>query len=233
MDAILCERRTYSDRPFTHTHSYSQLVLPIQGVLSVAINQTTTADRQNVIFIPPAVLHSFYSNTSNQFIVFDAPAAFLPKGMGNAPRFYPLDGRWQAVRSLLLEEVGSEPTVNQRLTDLFRYISGLLNEEKVFLSLEYIRNNFDKPITISQLAKIEHFNPTYYVEWFKRQFGTSPIAYIRKLRLDKAQELLQNTDYTLMQIAYQIGYENQSTLTRLFQQEIGITPRQFRQQYRK
>jgi hypothetical protein len=47
-------------------------------------------------------------NDSNQFIVFDAPAAFLPKGMGNVPRFYPLDGRWQAVRSLLLEEVGSE-----------------------------------------------------------------------------------------------------------------------------
>jgi AraC-like DNA-binding protein len=40
------------------------------------------------------------------------------------------------------------------------------------------------------------------------------------LRLGKAQELLQNTDYTIMQIAYQIGYENQSTLTRLFQQEI-------------
>lgn len=233
MDGILCERRTYSNRPFTHTHSYSQLVLPIHGALSVAVNQATATDWQNVIFIPPEASHSFYSKASNQFIVFDAPAAFLPKGMGAAARFYPLDGRWQAVRSLLLEEVGSEPTTSQRLTDLFRYISGLLNEDKSSLSLEYIRNNFDKPITIPQLAKIEHFNPTYYVEWFKRQFGTSPIAYIRKLRLGKAQELLQNTDYTIMQIAYQIGYENQSTLTRLFQQEIGITPRQFRQQYRK
>jgi AraC-like DNA-binding protein len=197
------------------------------------VNQATAEVEQNVIFIPTETSHSFYSKASNQFIVFDAPASFIPRGMGQSTRLYPLDRRWQAVKALLLEEVGDEPATSQRLTDLFRYISGLLNEEKCSPSFDYIRNNFDKPITVPQLAKMEHFNPTYFVEWFKRKFGTSPISYIRELRLGRAQELLVSSDYSIMQIACQIGYENQSTLTRLFQKELGITPREYREKYRK
>lgn len=233
MEAIVCERRTYADKPFTHAHSYSQLVIPIHGVLSVSVGQATTEERQNVIYIPPGSSHSFYAKAANQFFVFDAPGFYLPKGMGESARFCGLNGRWQAVRSLLFEEVGSEPASSPRLADLFRYISGLLNEDNCSASLNYIMNHFDKQVTVRQLAEIEHFNPTYYVEWFKRSFGTSPIAYIRELRLNKAKELLANTSYTIMQIAQQIGYENQATLTRLFQKEIGMTPGAYRQKCRK
>ncbi len=232
MGTILCERRTYADKPFTHAHSYSQLVIPVYGSLTVSVGQTTTEEGQNVIFIPPQSAHSFYAKASNQFFVFDVPMFYLPKGTGEAAQFYQLKGRWLAVRSLLFEEVGSEPASGQRLADLFRYISGLLNDDKCFPSFDYIKNNFEKPITIHQLAEIEHFNPTYYVEWFKLRFGTSPISYIRELRLNKAQELLINSSYTLMQIAQQVGYENQATLTRLFQKEIGMTPGAYRKKCR-
>jgi AraC-like DNA-binding protein len=233
VDAILCERRRYVDKPFTHAHFYGQLIIPIYGSLIVSVCQKASGEEENVIFIPPGCTHSFYAKTSNQFFVFDIPVFYLPKEIGEVTRSYQFNGRWQAVRSLLFEEVGSMPVTNQRLADLFRYISGLLNEEQTSTSFDYIGKNFDKPITVQQLAQMEHFNPTYYVEWFKQRFGTSPISYMRGLRLVKAKELLANTHYTVMQIAQQIGYENQATLTRLFQKEIGMTPRAYRKQYRK
>lgn len=233
MDAILCERRRYVDKPFTHAHFYGQLIIPIYGSLIVSVCQKISGEGENVIFIPPGCTHSFYAKASNQFFVFDIPVFYLPKEIGEVTRSYQFNGRWQAVRSLLCEEVGSMPVTNQRLADLFRYISGLLKEDQTSASFDYIGKNFDKAITVQQLAQMEHFNPTYYVEWFKQRFGTSPISYMRELRLVKAKELLANTHYTVMQIAQQIGYENQATLTRLFQKEIGMTPGAYRKKYRK
>jgi AraC-like DNA-binding protein len=233
LDTILCERRTYDEKPFTHAHSYGQLIIPIHGALSISVDQQTVEKQQNVVLVPPDTAHSFYAKDFNQFFVFDAPDFYFPNGVVGYLRFYSLDRRWQAIRSLLAEEVGSGPTSSQRLTDLFRYISGLLEQDQGSSSLNYIRNNFDKSITIDQLAAIEHFNPTYFSEWFKRKYGVSPIAYIRHLRFDKAKELIMSTDYTIMQIAQQVGYENQSTLTKLFQKEIGVTPREYREKTRK
>lgn len=233
MEEILCERRIYADKPFTHAHSYSQLIIPIHGSLTVSIGQTIGEEEKKVIFIPSELVHSFYAKASNQFFVFDVPTSYLPKGMATTAQFYPFSGRWQAIQSLLFEEVGNTPVVSQRLADLFRYIAGVLKEEKVSPSFDYIRKNFHKPITVQQLADLEHFNPTYYVEWFKQQFGTSPIAYIRDLRLCKAQELLTHTSYTMLQIAHQLGYANQETLTRLFRKEIGMAPGEYRKNYRK
>ncbi|SMC96123.1 helix-turn-helix domain-containing protein [Sporomusa malonica] len=230
---ILCERRTYEDKPIAHAHSYGQLIIPIHGTLSISVDQRTVEKQQNIVFVPPETAHSFYAHAYNQFFVFDAPVFYFPSGLGGGLRFYSLDGRWQAIRCLLSEEVGNKPTSGYRLTDLFRYISGLLAQDQYSSSIDYIRHNFDKAITIDQLAAMEHFNPTYYAEWFKRKYGDSPISYIRHLRFDKAKELLASTDYTIMQIAQQVGYENQSTLTKLFQQEMGITPRAYREKSRK
>ncbi|MDR3588303.1 MAG: AraC family transcriptional regulator [Negativicutes bacterium] len=232
MDTILCERRTYADKPYTHTHPYGQLIVPIHGSLSVTVGQVKTGEEQSVIFIPPEAAHSFYARTSNQFFVIDAPLGYLPRDLDGLPRFYPLDGRWKALRALLSEEVGDGPVSSQRLADLFRYISGLLEDGQDSASLAYIRENFTTSLTVQRLAELEHFHPTYYVEWFKRRFGKSPIAYIRDLRLHKAKELLQHTAFSVLQIAQQVGYENQSTLTRLFRQDLGMTPRQYREKSR-
>lgn len=232
MEAFLCERRTYDDKPFTHAHSYSQLIIPIHGTLTVSVGQTTE-EGQKVIFIPSKLAHSFYAKASNQFFVFDVPVSYLPKEIGGSVQFYPLNGRWQAIQSLLFEEVGNTPVANQRLADLFRYIANVLREDKMSSSFDYIRNNFEKQLTVRQLADLEHFSPTYYVEWFKQKYGTSPIAYIRELRLRKAEEMLTNTSYTILQIAQQIGYENQETLTRLFRKKIGMTPGDYRKKFRK
>jgi AraC-like DNA-binding protein len=233
METILCERRTYANKPYTHAHDYGQLVIPIHGALSISVGPMTADKQQHVVYVPPATAHSFYARAANQFFVFDAPVCYLPQGLQANGSFYALDGRWQAIRHLLAEEVGDGPASSQRLADLFRYISGLLASEAEAASLTYIKRHFAQRLTLEQLAAIEHFNSTYYVEWFKRKYGLSPMVYIRDLRFRKAQELLIHTDYTIMQIAQQIGYENQATLTRLFQSQSGMTPREYRDKNRK
>lgn len=232
---IICERRTYSQIPHEHSHPYAQMIVPIHGSLSVIADSHPIEDGQpKIIYLPPAIPHSFCAQESNQFFVFDIPASYLPRDILKAPAgYHSFNEKWEALRSLLFLEVGEEPASNQRLLDLFRYMMKLL-EEKIFsFSLKYIYSYYHQPISVQQLARMEHYNPSYYCEWFQKKYGLSPMAYIRKLRLDRARSMLEETDYPLMQIAQQVGYQDQSTLTRLFRQYVGMTPSEYRYKNRK
>jgi AraC-like DNA-binding protein len=228
-DQVLCERRTYAADALTHAHPYAQLVVPIDGILTVSMAEGGFENaRQNVVYIPAGSSHSFYSRTPNQFFVFDIPGAFLPPDAGRRPLCQPLDERWRAIRTLIGAEVGAGPASNRRVLDLFRYIAGLLEPAPSCASLEYIRAHFNRPITLRELADLEHYHPSYYSEWFQRRFGRSPLAYLRELRLEKAKSLLRETDYTIIQIAQQVGYQHHATLTRIFQEEVGLLPSEYR-----
>ena len=61
----------------------------------------------------------------------------------------------------------------------------------------------------------------------------SPVEYIQKLRIEQVKELLRDTDLSIMQIAYEVGYNHNSSLTRLFKLHENITPANYRINIRK
>ena len=94
-----------------------------------------------------------------------------------------------------------------------------------------ISEHFDLPVTVNQLAEIENYNVTYYNDWFKQQTGCSPSLYLRKIRIDRAKELLLESRYTMMEIALMVGYSSNSTFTRAFHSITGKTPKAFREEH--
>ena len=106
-------------------------------------------------------------------------------------------------------------------------IHGLKRFESV---IEYIHDHLDTSLTISQLAKIANLNPTYFSNLFAKLFGTSPLQYINKRRIEKAQQLLLGTDETLFEISQQIGITDEYYFSRLFKKHIGLSPDHYRKQ---
>lgn len=106
-------------------------------------------------------------------------------------------------------------------------LHGLKRFEKV---LTYIQDHIDHPMTIGQLAKIATLNPTYFSNLFSELIGISPLQYITKRRIEKAQELLLGTDETLYGIAHQIGLNDEYYFSRLFKKHVGISPDHYRKQ---
>ena len=106
-------------------------------------------------------------------------------------------------------------------------LHGLRRFEKV---LEYIQEHLDTPLTISKLAKIASLNTTYFSNLFSELIGLSPLQYINKRRIEKAQELLLGTDETLYEIAHQIGLNDEYYFSRLFKKHVGISPNHYRKQ---
>jgi len=67
-----------------------------------------------------------------------------------------------------------------------------------------------------------------FLRVFKKAMGLSPIAYLIRVRVSRAAELLQNDEMSITDVAFELNYEDSSYFTRQFQEIMGMTPRDFR-----
>ncbi|SDJ14587.1 helix-turn-helix transcriptional regulator [Alteribacillus bidgolensis] len=227
---IVAERRTYTATQDTHSHCYAQLILPLQGELLIkAGEQNLQLDDQTLFFVPPECDHTFHSVVRNEFLILDIPHFMLTKSkLHNRGVSYKLNNQWKGIRYLILNEIDQHSLHRSALTELYPYISHYLLQEQQPKSIRYIHDHYNENITVNKLASLEHYNRSYYSDWFLKETGKSPSIYIQEVRLNKAKELLRNTDLPILHIAIQVGLEHQSSLTRLFQKYEGITPSHFR-----
>lgn len=231
---LLCETRIYTEKAYAHNHSYSQLILPLKGRLSIKTdNHELSLDENHLFFLPPKCYHSYYSSGLNKVLVLDIPREVSLALLADTFKcgiHQILDDRWKAIRYLLYEEVKNSNKGG--LNHLVNYACSFLLEEVRPISIQYIHDNFQNQISIEELATIENFNLSYYIEWFNKKIGMTPNVYIQKLRLEKAKEYLIDTDLSLLMITQLIGYEQQSSLTRLFIKHESLSPSAYRKKYR-
>lgn len=236
MANIICERRIYNNCFNTHSHLYGQLILPIKGRMYIETeNRKFEINNNNLFFLPPQCMHIFKADESNEFLTLDVNGGVLNKNDikslegGKEIKF---DDKWKAIRYLLLNEC-KEKNNSAAINDLFNYCYHLIMKESTFKSLEFINEHFDEDINLNLLADMEHYNPAYYSEWFKKNLGTTVTEYIKKLRIQKAKELLLNTDLSVLQIAQMVGYEHNSSFTRIFKEYEKKSPAELRRDSKK
>lgn len=90
--------------------------------------------------------------------------------------------------------------------------------------MDFLAANFSKPLTSKQLSQQFHFTSDYLTRKMKQFCGLTPGQYIQQLRVDKAKELLSNTDQTLSYISEEIGYHDVSVFYKAFYKHTGIAP---------
>lgn len=93
----------------------------------------------------------------------------------------------------------------------------------------YIESHFAEDLHISDLAKAFYMNHCYMTHLFKKQVGYSPKQYLLLNRLSYAQELLENSNLPVSQIAFQCGFGDANNFIRAFRESFGLSPSQFRQ----
>ena len=92
---------------------------------------------------------------------------------------------------------------------------------------EMIQDQLDTNMTLSlqQVSTELEINPAYLSREFSKYFDNLTFGdYIRKLRIDKAKNLMDTTDYSLTEIAYLTGFSDQSHFTRIFKKQTGQNP---------
>jgi AraC family transcriptional regulator len=95
---------------------------------------------------------------------------------------------------------------------------------------DYIDTHLSCPISVKDMAMIVDLSPSYFVRVFGSAFGVSPHQYVQARRLKKAEQLLSTLrDVPLKAVAMDCGFSDQSHMTRLFQEKLAMTPKQYRE----
>ncbi|RXZ80517.1 DNA-binding response regulator [Paenibacillaceae bacterium] len=98
--------------------------------------------------------------------------------------------------------------------------------------LQYIQHHYAEPLTLTDMAKHFHFNPSYLSSYFSTHNEEGFVDYLHKVRIGKAEELLQKGDAPISEISGLVGYSDHSYFCKVFKKSTGLSPSQYRRQYR-
>ena len=106
------------------------------------------------------------------------------------------------------------------------------SKDKIQLATQYTKKHYNENLSINGLAELYNMSPNYFSSVFKRELDQSAVNYITEVRMEKAREYLKDTDLSVIEIAENVGYEDSQYFFRVFKKTTGVTPLQYRQQYR-
>ena len=102
-------------------------------------------------------------------------------------------------------------------------------DETILQAQIWMQNHLNKAaISISNVASLFGMSQRNFTRRFRSATNMTPVQYLQNQRLREAKELLQNSNLSISEIAYRVGYMDVSYFTKLFKQFMSITPKQYR-----
>lgn len=128
------------------------------------------------------------------------------------------------VREKVLGRFDPEVELEEQPQELVSKFKGI-NVEQL---MQYVNFNYSNIISLDDLSRLANVNKTTLICIFKELYGTTPIQYINRLRMQKAKELLANTDTSIGEIAELIGFQSIHYFSRYFKLKENCTPVEYR-----
>ncbi len=94
--------------------------------------------------------------------------------------------------------------------------------------VNYINDNIDAKIQLADLASLAKMSTFHFSRTFKNCLKMPPLSYVSKIKIEKSKGLLCDTDMDILQVALEVGFENQSYFCQVFKKYTGQTPEHFR-----
>jgi len=95
----------------------------------------------------------------------------------------------------------------------------------------YIEENYTENFSLTELASFAHLSRFHLIRVFKKHIGLSPHAYLEQIRINRAKDLLKSGS-PIADAAYELGFVDQSHLTKTFKKFAGTTPGQYEKDFR-
>ena len=104
-------------------------------------------------------------------------------------------------------------------------------KELVAIAKQFMDENFDQGITVSEAAAYVFLSQGYFTRAFRDETGISPMNYLMKKRIAKACALLQNNEIKVSAISLQSGFSSPQRFNVAFRKQMGMTPMEYRKKY--
>lgn len=143
-------------------------------------------------------------------------------------------GCWENIYSLASEnslyvDMRIAPIINNVFNMIFEDIG---QDSRMQKAKEFIHLNYDKKITIDDMAKNAFISKYHFSRLFKESTGESPYKYLCMYRIEKAKDLLITTPLSVNEIAIRVGFDDVSSFIYSFKKHTFVSPLQFRNHYK-
>lgn len=110
----------------------------------------------------------------------------------------------------------------------FAVYESALSERQMLQVLEYIHEYLHQDIKLADLATLLNISESHFSHQFKQAIGMTPHQYLLQQRIERAKQLLKESDRSIMDIAFLCGFNSHSHLSKQFRQLTGMTPKAYR-----
>ncbi|WP_168122901.1 AraC family transcriptional regulator [Paenibacillus sp. HB172176] len=182
------------------------------------------------------------------WLAFDGPqaahllheAGFSPESPHSAKRWSNgLQARLEQIFHLMREHASPSILLGMQMQSaLLQFFSALFREDKsdgvprhqqwIESSMQYMELHATEGLTVAQLADMAGMNRNYFSTAFAQHTGMPPLLYMTGIRVKKAQKLLHETNDSITEIAYSLGYANLYVFSRAFHRYCGLSPTEYR-----
>lgn len=194
-------------------------------------------------WVPPAVLHGYGPDIhgwDEHWILYSGATAGAPHALGlRTGPLIPMPcpvGAWARIPELR-EPLGLPGAAGDlAASGMAMLIMAALStgtEEAGSAELRHLRENFAAPAVVDAAARNAGVSAYGLRKLVRAATGLTPIEYVLRLRVERAQSLLVETDWTVTRIAAEVGYSDAAYFSRLFADRAGQPPSRFREQQQR
>ncbi len=231
-----------------HIHKYIEILYVFSGVQRIRVsNSFFTVKQGDAAVIFPNTLHSYYTHSKKEadtlLIILDPRylAGFFPSLdyiCCNDP-VIPSENITPEVR-FAMEHMDKKAPIEKKLGYTFVIFSELFKHLEISRYdpipakdltprlINYISLNYAEPLSRETLAKQFNVSKYYISRVFSEKFNMNLKTYLGKLRTEKAAELLRSGDFTVTTVCSLTGFESIRTFNRVFKQNMGMTPTEYK-----
>lgn len=246
------ELLTLPSQMHNHDHHYSQIVIGLKGQTEFEISGIgSRIGPGKGCLVTSGNIHAFGGLKDpsdilvlNLLLKPDTDATVLERiaNMASKECYFQLDTQIQRLITLLAGEIRTYPN-DAVLTNacgdtivalLQKHISAMprdFRDHRFDLSVidKYIERNIQAKITVAQLAGSVYLGESQFHQLFKELVGVTPHQYVLQRRIEIAQKLIDQGQYSLGQVADLTGFSNQSTFNHSFSRLLGMSPSRYKQ----
>ncbi|WNR43041.1 response regulator transcription factor [Paenibacillus roseipurpureus] len=115
----------------------------------------------------------------------------------------------------------------QQAVDIMDRISKTSKKTEIVKAQKYVQLRVEQKLSLEEVAEHLHLNASYFSRLFKKETGENFIEYVKRMKMEKAKELLSRPDQTVESVSVMLGYENRSYFVKVFREHYGMSPSQF------
>ncbi len=119
--------------------------------------------------------------------------------------------------------------IMERFTDYVFNLTGVKHKDVILKSVNYIRNNYMKKLTLDEVAAYVYLSPSYFSKIFKEEMDMNFNAYLNHIRIEMSKKLLADPTIPIVDVSNIVGFEDQSYFSKVFKRVTGQSPKKYRE----